>query len=177
MDPIIFRDLELHETGRIAEIDRAEEIAGYYILEHKALKFISAYEKVKAFDPLELNDLLHHQQKLLEEGGKVIGAFSGIALVAVVSVERKKRGSGSNYCKMDILYVSKNYRGLNIGKHLLEESKKVARFFGAEKLYISATPTKHTIDFYLKQGAVITQEPDEELLKKEPDDIHLEMPV
>lgn len=177
MDSIIFRDLALQETGRIAEIDRAEDIAGHYILEHKDLKFIPAYEKVNAFDPPELDDLLARQQQLLEEGGKVIGAFSGTALVAVASVERKKRGSRSDYCKMDILYVSKNYRGLNIGKRLLEESKKTARLFGAEKLYISATPTKRTVDFYLKQGAIITQEPDEELLRKEPDDIHLEMPV
>lgn len=175
MTSLAFRDLQLHEIVRIAEIDRSEEITGHYVFENKTLKLISSYETVSGFDPLELQNLLDQQRQLLEDGGKVIGVFSPDALVGVASVERRKRGAGFNYCKMDILYVSKNYRGRKIGQGLIEACKKAARLFGATKLYISATPTKHTVDFYLKHGAVPVQELDELLYRKEPDDIHLEL--
>ena len=64
-----------------------------------------------------------------------------------------------------------------IGQHLVEEIKKVARSYQAKKLYISATPTKATVDFYLKAGACLTKEIDQELFDLEPLDIHLEMAV
>jgi len=47
--------------------------------------------------------------------------------------------------------------------------------FGAKKLYISATPTKATVDFYRNEGAVIAKEIDSDLFKFEPLDIHLEL--
>jgi GNAT superfamily N-acetyltransferase len=175
MTSLVFRNLQLHEIVRIAEIDRGEEITGHYVFENKTLKLISSYEMVSGFDPMELQNLLDQQRQLLEDGGKVIGVFSHNALVGVASVERRRRGTGFNYCKMDILYVSKNYRGKKIGQGLIEESKKAARLFGADKLYISATPTKHTVDFYIKHGAMLVQELDESLYRKEPDDIHLEI--
>ena len=41
-------------------------------------------------------------------------------------------------------------------------------------MYISATPTQHTIDFYLRLGCQVTNEPDPELFAQEPEDIHFE---
>ncbi len=52
-----------------------------------------------------------------------------------------------------------------------------AQNFGADKLYISATPTKNTVEFYLKRGAVPVIEPDPGLFADEPEDIHLELTV
>lgn len=172
-----YRDLELHEIVRIAGIDRAEEITGHYVFENNTLKLIQSYEIVTGFDPSELHELMDRQKRIVEGGGKVIGAFGHDVLVGVASLEKRKRGAGSNYCKMDILYVSKDHRSKRIAQHLLQEVKKAAALFGAEKLYISATPTKHTVDFYLKQGAIPVEEPDEELFEKEPEDIHLEITV
>ena len=45
---------------------------------------------------------------------------------------------------------------------------------GAKGLYISATPSEHTIDFYLRLGCNVTPEPHVELFELEPEDIHLE---
>jgi hypothetical protein len=41
-------------------------------------------------------------------------------------------------------------------------------------LYISATPSEHTIDFYLTLGCTLVDAPDPELFAREPEDIHLE---
>jgi len=45
---------------------------------------------------------------------------------------------------------------------------------GAKQLYISATPSEHTVDFYLRLGCRLDLEPDSELFELEPEDIHLE---
>ena len=44
----------------------------------------------------------------------------------------------------------------------------------ARKLYISATPSENTINFYLNIGCIITREVDQALFELEPEDIHLE---
>ena len=48
-----------------------------------------------------------------------------------------------------------------------------ARERGATSLYISATPTRGTVDAYLSMGAKLLVSPDPEILAREPDDIHL----
>jgi hypothetical protein len=45
---------------------------------------------------------------------------------------------------------------------------------GAKRMYISATPSEHTINFYLRLGCKVAPEPDPELFELEPEDIHLE---
>jgi hypothetical protein len=47
-----------------------------------------------------------------------------------------------------------------------------ARRRGARQLYISATPSEHTVQFYQRQGCTLTLTPDPELYALEPDDIH-----
>ena len=49
-----------------------------------------------------------------------------------------------------------------------------ARKLGAKKLYISATPSENTVNFYLHLGCVLAKEMDPELFELEPEDIHLE---
>ncbi|KAB2709577.1 GNAT family N-acetyltransferase, partial [Brucella intermedia] len=56
---------------------------------------------------------------------------------------------------------------------LYRRSMAVAKEAGAEGFYISATPTRRTIDFYMKQGAKVTIRPDPLLFEREPEDIHL----
>jgi hypothetical protein len=41
-------------------------------------------------------------------------------------------------------------------------------------MYISATPSENTVNFYQYLGCVLTEEVDAELFELEPEDIHLE---
>ncbi|WP_306568481.1 GNAT family N-acetyltransferase [Flavobacterium lindanitolerans] len=172
---LTFRELKKTELITIKEINRSEIIHEIYKYVNGVLILKPEYCVVEAFDPKELEYIITSQNRILEEGGKVIGAFDNDTITGVASVENKKRGIRSEYCKMDILYVSADYRGKRIGHKLVEECKKIALNFGAKKLYISATPTKATIDFYRNEGAVITKEIDSDLFKLEPLDIHLEI--
>lgn len=177
MQTITYRSLKDTELAKIKEIDRAENIFETYEYRNGQLILKADHCFVTSFEQDELKKLIERQSQLIAEGGKVIGAFDGNTLVGVASVENKKRGTGSEYCKMDILYVSNSYRGKKIGHSLVQESRKIALNFGAKKLYISATPTKATVDFYIKEGAVIIKETDPELFDLEPLDIHLELNI
>ena len=60
---------------------------------------------------------------------------------------------------------------------LFEKAVAKARETNARKLYISATPSENTINFYINMGCVVTQEIDEALFELEPEDIHLVMEI
>jgi GNAT superfamily N-acetyltransferase len=75
------------------------------------------------------------------------------------------------------LYVSRAYRGRGVGTQLFDAAVSHARGAGATALYVSATPTENTVDFYLNRGCVLAPEPDPRLLAAEPDDIHLIYPL
>ncbi|WP_343532333.1 GNAT family N-acetyltransferase [Pedobacter sp.] len=175
MEKITFRLLKKSELIRIREIDRAEKIFECYEYKNGELIIKSVYDLVDTFNDEELQEMIRRQQLLIADGGKVIAAFADNRLVGVASVDRKRRGKQQHYCKMDILYVSNGYRGNKIGRKLVRKCAAAATAFGAEKLYISATPTKATVDFYLKEGARLVEEVDEELFELEPLDIHLEL--
>ena len=62
-------------------------------------------------------------------------------------------------------------------KGLKMQSLKVlekAKELGAKKLYISATPSENTVNYYSRLGCALATEIDSELFALEPEDIHLE---
>jgi N-acetylglutamate synthase-like GNAT family acetyltransferase len=50
---------------------------------------------------------------------------------------------------------------------------RLARADGARRLYVSATPSAPTVEFYQSHGFEPTDEPDAALFALEPDDIHM----
>lgn len=168
---IMIRMLARSETERTGEIDRSESIAESYCVRNGKLERVATPEWVPAFDPKELKTIIERQKDILQRDGAVFGAFEGNTLAGVASVDRKIMATG--LCKMDILYVSRPYRKLGLGVQLLQACKEQAKAYGAAGLYISATPTRGTVDFYLRQGAVLLERPDPVLFRMEPEDIHL----
>jgi ribosomal protein S18 acetylase RimI-like enzyme len=69
--------------------------------------------------------------------------------------------------------VSRNYRRKGIASLLTEEVARLARAGDARRLYVSATPSGPTVEFYRSHGFQPTDEPHEELFALEPDDIHM----
>ena len=177
MKEIRYRPLERKEIEQIRTIDRAESIYESYEYKEGILTLVPDHYEISEWEEEDLDELLTAQYKIIDAGGKIIGAFDEQVLAGAVSIEKKKRGSTAAYCKMDMLYVSSTYRGRHIGQHLIAEAKREGKAFGATKLYISATPTKATVDFYLKSGATLTAELDKELFDYEPLDIHLELKI
>jgi GNAT superfamily N-acetyltransferase len=112
-----------------------------------------------------------------DRGGTFLGVFDGEALIGIGVVESAWVGRAGDQMQLAYLYVSHGYRGRGVGTRLFEAAAAIAREAGASALYVSATPTENTVDFYLHRGCVLAPEPDPRLLAKEPDDIHLVHPL
>lgn len=108
-----------------------------------------------------------------ERGGAFLGMFDGEPLVGVAVVDTLPLGPDGDQLQLEYLYVSRSHRGRGIGQALFREAQSIARERGARVLYISATPTQATVDFYMRCGAVVARWPDPELLAREPKDIHM----
>jgi predicted N-acetyltransferase YhbS len=71
--------------------------------------------------------------------------------------------------------VTRTHRRSGIGCELTNEVVRLARAEGAGRVYVSATPTRATVDFYMKRGFEPVATPNETLFALEPDDIHMEL--
>jgi GNAT superfamily N-acetyltransferase len=100
----------------------------------------------------------------------MFGAFDGNRLAGFAIYEPFLSDGLANFAA---LYVSRPDRRKGIARELTHEVARLARADGALGLYVSATPTRGTVDFYSSQGFKALVEPDERMLALEPDDIHM----
>src|SRR3954471_16027030 len=87
--------------------------------------------------------------------GTFLGMFDREALIGVSVLESAWVGHDKNQLQLAYLYVSRSYRGRGVGTQLFEAAVSCARQAGASAVYVSATPTENTVDFYLNRGCVL----------------------
>lgn len=102
------------------------------------------------------------------------GVFENDRPVGAAILESKFIGSQKNTLQLKFLHVSRDYRKCGLGSTLFKMAVEEAKARGARKLYISATPSENTINYYSRLGCVPATEIDEELFALEPEDINLE---
>jgi ribosomal protein S18 acetylase RimI-like enzyme len=163
------------EIERIAELDRSEHITREYLhrgdsLELRAVDIRvppwssasdhshSVRAKVKAWKPI------------VERGGVLVGAFDGQTLAGIAIFEADLEPGMANFA---VLHVSRSYRSQGIGALLAEEVIRLARASDASRLYVSATPTAPTVEFYQGLGFELAPQPHAEMFRAEPYDIHM----
>jgi GNAT superfamily N-acetyltransferase len=174
-EKITYRRLEAIDVDKFRGIDRSEYIDAIYYFREGELVLEPEVYNMKGFPPGELEKIIEETRELIERGGTVYGAFMGDTLVGASSVECDFIGSSRDTLQMPILHISKSYRGLGVGQTLMKLVIERARELGARKLYVSATPSRHTVHFYQRIGCVLASEIDPVLFAKEPEDIHLEL--
>ena len=167
------RLLTRDEVELIWTIDRSEVHHHTYELREGELMRVPNYFEVPGWRP----DAAAKETPVLvdrfDRGGTFVGVFDAKALIAISVLESARVGRGRDQIQLCYLYVSRTHRGRGVGMQLFEAAVTFARKAGANALYISATPTENTVDFYLNRGCVLAPEPDAALLAAEPDDIHL----
>src|SRR5205814_7528782 len=109
-----------------------------------------------------------------DRGGWCCGAFDGEQLVGAAILDSKRIGANQDQLQLKFLHVSRAYRKTGLGARLFRLAGSTARERGARQMYISATPSENTINFYLRLGCAIAMHPDPEQFALEPEDIHLE---
>ena len=168
------RKLARHEITCLWDIDRSEVIDNIYYFENGGLVLKPEHYDVRSWPPGEAERYTPILQDCFDRGGWFYGLFEDDCLVAMVSLDTKFIGPRHDLLQLKQLHVSSGYRGRGLGRQLFELARAEARARGAHGLYISATPSEHTVDFYTSLGCTVSASPDPDLFALEPEDIHLE---
>ncbi len=171
---MILRPLLREEVPQVWRIDRAEIIENVYYLRDGRLVLEPEHYDVRGWPPGEGEKYTPILLDCYDRGGAFTGAFDGLRLAGVMILESKFIGRERDMLQLKFLHVSRAYRDRGLGTELYRQAAALARGRGARRMYISATPSEHTINFYLGRGCILTREPDRELWELEPEDIHLE---
>lgn len=171
---VVIRRLERNEIRQIWNIDRREVIEKVYYLEDGGLVLKPEYYDMQGWPPGEPELYTPILYDCFDRGGTFYGAFQGSRLIGAVVLESKFIGREGDQLQMKLLHISREYRGKGLGRKLFEKAVAKARKLGAKRLYVSATPSQNTVEFYLHMGCIVTEEVDEDLFELEPEDIHLE---
>ena len=150
----MIRKLSSTETELIATIDRTEDITFSYRYEHGQLNKVHQAISVTEWDCTELKDIIERSKHLIKNGGALFGYFDNDIITGVASINATLLSAPDHYLLMDILYISHQQRGKGIGVKLFDAIKNEALGLGAQGLYISATPTINTVDFYLRLSLI-----------------------
>ena len=169
------RSLERNDIRDIGNIDRSEIINQIYYHKNENLVLKKKYYNILGWDPKEIERNIKNLYDLYDRGGSFLGLFQEKRIVGVIALECKFIGTNMDQLQVVFLHIDKNFRKQGYGKILMNQAKVRAKELGAKKLYISATPSKNTVDFYMHLGCKLASEINVDLFQLEPYDIHLEM--
>ena len=173
MGSIVYQELQIHEAQPLGAIDRSERVDGIYRVTNGILDLEETPLEIPSWSGPELAGYIARLQALIDSGGRAFAAWDERRLVGLGALDVSGVGGDRAVMKLDMLYVSAEHRRRGIGRSLTERAANLARQLGATTLYISATPTRGTVDAYLHMGADLLGAPDPESLAREPEDIHL----
>lgn len=134
---ITLREVKKEDNFRLAELIRK------VFDEHKAPRHGTVYSDPATDD---LNSLFKKEGALLlvaEAEGQICGCCG------IYPTE----GLDGNTAELVKFYLDSNYRGMGIGKTLMEKCIEAAKSMGYKKLYIESMPEfSHAVRIYEKQG-------------------------
>ena len=171
---IKIQKLRKEELPLIWSIDRAEEINNVYHFRNGALVLEPEYYDMQGWPPGEQEQYYPLLEDCFKRGGFFLGAFEKEKLVGVAVLEEKLISSKKDTLQLKFLHVSCDIRKQGLGKKLFMIAADKTRSLGAKKMYVSATPSENTVNFYRYLGCELAEEVDAELFVFEPEDIHLE---
>lgn len=172
---MILRSLQNSEIDLIWQhISRRELITQNYIQKRQHLDLVDCFFDVQNWDSYHLENDPPKLKQLFAQGSIFVGAFNASEKLVGVSVVSNQVITDYPHAKLlHYFYVDADQQGQGIGAKLMQAAKESAKQLGADQLYISATPSRRTVDFYMKHGAQPLSAPDQQLWQLEPEDIHL----
>jgi N-acetylglutamate synthase-like GNAT family acetyltransferase len=168
------RTLRRIEIEKVRDIDRTEVIEQVYYLVDGNLVLRDEFYDMKGWNASELDRCIAHLFYICDRNGTLFGAFVEERLVGVSALESEFIGKDKDQLQLYFHHVDSNYRHNGVGGRLFRNAVMKAKELGAKRLYVSATPSKNTIGFYLHMGCSLASEVNPELFELEPQDIHLE---
>ncbi len=166
----VFRDLSLEDVDRIVEIDRMEHVDAFYRQTGCDIRL----EPITPFDGGwdDLPETIEFCRGHMRRSARAVGAFDGDSLIGIAMVTPN---IAPGMAQLSFLHVTAGWRRHGLGAQLFQTVLAEARNSGHTQLYVTATPTRSAVGFYLDAGFAPTDQPIPELLALEPEDIHMIM--
>ena len=174
MADLVRRRLEREEIGLLWTIDRRELVERIYEVRDGGLVLRPAFFDIPGWPTREPAKTMPLLEASFDRGGVFLGVFDDARLVGAAVIDTRRLGPAGDLVQLSFLHVGRDHRRLGVGTELFEAAQDVAAELGAAGLYVSATPSENTVDFYRRRGCRVTLHPDPELLALEPEDVHFE---
>lgn len=171
------RLLNRNELDLFQKVDRSEKVTQCYRYEKRSIILYQGGFEIKGFPPGDRERIQNSLYSIFDQGGRILGAFLDDKFAGITAVENRLFGPSKNKINMEELYVTVNARGNGLGKKLVLAAAQAAGELGGEILYISATASKNTVDFYMSLGAELSDNIDPQIFAEKDDDIHLELKI
>jgi GNAT superfamily N-acetyltransferase len=173
--PVEIRSMARDELLRVGEIDRTERIDVLFEQHGTELVTRSGTWDSPAWDPdghgeHSVDAQQHALEHYADAGGLALGAFSDGRLVGIGVVVPHIRPT---IAQLAFLHVSQAFRASGIGGRLSADLEQIAHDAGDTEIVVTATPSEHTVRFYLGRGYRPMSLPLPELFELEPEDIHM----
>lgn len=172
---IALRCMKIESLHKLESLDRSEIIRTGYKIVDGELTAAEVQWNVPSFFKNDSGD--HSVQAQidfcrghLERGGIMVGAFHGEVLVGVGVLTPHVR---PEVAQLAYLQVSSEFRRTGVATSIVRELERKAVEFGSVSIYVSATPSDSAVNFYLSRGYEMTNQPIQELVQLEPEDIHM----
>lgn len=168
------RELQREEIEKLWSIDRSEVVENIYYFRNGNLVLQPEYYNMQGWPQGEAEQYMPILYDCFDRYGMFLGAFQDEEMIGVVVLDSKFIGPNKDQLQLKFLHISQANRKQGSGTILFNRAVERAQKMKAHKLYISATPSENTINFYIKRGCLVTKEVNRELFELEPEDIHLE---
>lgn len=167
------RPMAKEEIRQFHQLNRSEIVRQVYYFRAGKLELEDEFYDIPDWSSEDKEERIQYLEDLYDKGGVIVGAFDDELLVGVGTLGVRFMGENKTLLNLDGLWVSSTHRKQGVGSQLVDQITKIAKERGAQGLYVSATESKNTVQFYLNKGFIPTDTPDPILFDKEPRDIHM----
>ena len=163
------RPMTIGDLDRLGEIDRTEYVDAFYDQKGSEIALRSIEPFTGGWWP-DLETTIEFCRGHMREGAEALGAFDGDTLIGIAMLTPEIE---SGVAQLSFLQVTAAWRRKGIASRLLDEALTRAEALGQQSVYVTATPTRSAIGFYLKAGFSPTEKVIPRLFELEPEDIHM----
>ena len=88
----------------------------------------------------------------IRAGGRAVAAFSGDKIIGFASLGGDIEETSGRYVNLTMLFVDDGWQRKGVGTALFGRICALAKEMTADKIFISAIPSRETVEFYFKMG-------------------------
>jgi GNAT superfamily N-acetyltransferase len=177
---LVWRPLLRADVERLPEIDRSEVSEQRYEVRDGGLVVVDEHVERTRWTQAYYDVRLPRLYASVDADGVGWSVLAPSAsgcdrLVAISVIDGRRMGAGLDMLDLTFIHVTRELRGSGVGGELFDRSVELVRERGAKRMYVSASDSRGTVDFYLRRGMTLAAPPDPRLHEIGPNDIHLEL--